>query len=73
MLMVSRGAKDVLESYLLCRYKGYLKWMSQQGIKSDYEVLLAEARDEVRLTVIDKILAQHQQDQVTRGIPDCRK
>lgn len=66
--MISRITRDVLESYLLCRYKGYLKWMGQQGVKSDYEVLLARARDEVRLTVIDKILAQHQQDQVTRGI-----
>src|SRR6266498_1129501 len=69
MLMISRITRDVLESFLLCRYKGYLKWTGHQGIKSDYEVLLAGARDEVRLTAIDKILAQHRQDQVVRGIP----
>jgi predicted RecB family nuclease len=67
MLMISRITRDVIESYLLCRYKGYLKWIGHQGVKSDYEVLLAGARDEVRLTVIDKILAQHQRDQVIRG------
>ena len=67
--MISRITRDVLESFLLCRYKGYLKWTGHQGIKSDYEVLLAGARDEVRLTAIDKILAQHRQDQVVRGIP----
>jgi hypothetical protein len=57
--MISRITRDVLESYLLCRYKGYLKWNGHQGIKSDYEVLLAGARDEVRLKVIDQILTQH--------------
>src|SRR5262249_19067131 len=41
MLMISRITRDVLESYLFCRYKGYLKWIGHQGIKSDYEVLLA--------------------------------
>ena len=67
--MISRITRDVLESYLFCRYKGYLKWIGHQGIKSDFEVLLAGARDEARLTVIEKITTQHGQDQAPRGIP----
>src|SRR5215510_16103235 len=67
--MISRITRDVLESYLFCRYKGYLKWIGHQGIKSDYEDLLADARDQVRLTVIEKIITQHRQDQAKRGIP----
>ena len=67
--MISRVTMDVLESYLFCRYKGYLKWIGHQGIKSDYEVLLAGAREEVRLTVIEKLITQHRQDQAPRGIP----
>jgi len=59
---------DVLESYLFCRYKGYLKWIGHQGIKSDYEVLLAGARDEVRLTVFEKLITQHRQDLTPRGV-----
>jgi predicted RecB family nuclease len=66
--MISRITMDGLESYLFCRYKGYLKWIGHQGIKSDYEVLLAGARDEVRLTVIEKLITQHPQDQTPRGV-----
>jgi hypothetical protein len=69
MLMISRITRDVLESYLFCRYKGYLKRIGHQGIKSDYEDLLADARDEVRRTVIEKIITQHRQDYAPRGIP----
>jgi putative CRISPR-associated protein (TIGR02620 family) len=35
--MISRITRDVLESYLRCKYKGYLKWTGQQGIKSDQQ------------------------------------
>jgi predicted RecB family nuclease len=66
--MISMITMDVLESFLFCRYKGYLKWIGHQGIKSDYEVLLAGARDEVRLRVIEKLITQHRQDQTPRGV-----
>lgn len=67
--MTSKITRGVLESYLSCKYKSYLRWRGQQGISSDYEVLLAEAREEVRRKAIDKILAEHGQDQVIRGVP----
>jgi predicted RecB family nuclease len=58
---------DVLESYLDCRRKAYLKLAQEQGRKSDYETLLAELRNDVKLNVINKILAQHVQHEVVQG------
>jgi predicted RecB family nuclease len=60
--------KDVLESYLHCRYKGYLKLTRQQGTKSDYETSLAELRIEVRLNAISKVLARHPEHEVVQNI-----
>jgi hypothetical protein len=67
-LMVPKLTKRVLESYLVCKYKGYLKCSGQQGVTSDYESLLTKAGDEVRHKAIDKILARHQEVQVARSI-----
>jgi hypothetical protein len=54
---------------LYCRYKSYLKLTKQQGTKSDYETLHAESRIEVRMNVINKILARHTNHEVVRNIP----
>lgn len=67
-LMEARITKDVLESYLFCKYKSYLKLMGQHGNKSDYETLLTEIRSEVRLNAIDKIRFQNQENQVVSNI-----
>ncbi len=47
--MAAKITRDVLESYLHCKYKGYLKLTGQQGTRSDYESLRTEMRAEVRL------------------------
>jgi len=39
---------DVLNGYLSCKYKAYLRFAGQHGIKSDYEATLIELRQEVR-------------------------
>jgi predicted RecB family nuclease len=62
--MAARITTDVLESYVLCKYKGYLRLMDQQGTKSEYETLLAARRAETKRIVIDKIRAQTQNNQV---------
>src|SRR5260370_29387144 len=59
----------VLESYLLCKFKGYLKITAQEGTKCDYEEMLTELRAEVRLKAIDTITTRHPGDQVARNIP----
>ena len=40
--MAAKITRDILESYLHCKYKGFLKLTGQQGTKSDYETLLTE-------------------------------
>ena len=67
--MPAKITRHVLESYLNCKYKGYLKLTDQEGAKSDYENLLTEMRAEVRLAAIDKILARHPGEEIPRNIP----
>ena len=67
--MNGKITRDVLESYLNCKFKGHLKLTGQQGTKSDYETLLTEIRAEVRLAAIEKILARHPGEEIPRNIP----
>src|ERR1043165_8848899 len=67
--MTTKITRDILESYLHCKFKGHLKLTGQQGIKCDYENLLAEQKAEVRLAAIDKILARHAREEIPRNIP----
>lgn len=60
--------RDVLESYVFCKYKSYLKLIGQQGDKSDYERLLIAARSKVKLSAIDNIYVKNQDNQVVRNI-----
>ena len=46
--MAMKITGDTLESYLQCKYKAHLKLANEQGIKSDYELLLVESRKHVR-------------------------
>ena len=57
--MVVKLTWDVLESYLQCKYKGYLKLTKQYGTKSDDERLLTKRRSQVRGAAIEKLLAHY--------------
>jgi predicted RecB family nuclease len=67
--MPTKITSDVLQSYLHCKFKGYLKLAAQQGSACDFEAMLAGLRAEVRLKAIDTIIARHPGDQVARNIP----
>src|SRR5260370_26630990 len=67
--MTTKITRDILESYLHCRTKGYLKLTGRQGTKCDYETLLTGMRADVRLAAIDKILARHPAEEIPRNIP----
>src|ERR1051325_6053709 len=67
--MAAKITRDILESYLHCKFKGHLKITGQQGTKCDYENLLVEQRAEVRLASIDKILACQDSDEISRNSP----
>jgi predicted RecB family nuclease len=69
VVVAAKIIRDVLEGYLHCKYKGYLKLNGQQGTKCDYETMLAEMRAEVRLAAIDKILARHPGEEIPRNGP----
>jgi predicted RecB family nuclease len=66
--MATKITRDVLASYLHCKVKGHLKLAGQQGTRSDYELLLAESRDEVARRATDKILARHSKEEVERDV-----
>ena len=40
--MATKITRDIMESYLNCKYKAHLKLAGQQGTMSDYELLLTE-------------------------------
>jgi predicted RecB family nuclease len=67
--MATKITRDVLESYLRCQTKAHLKLAGHQGAKSDYEGLLTESRERVRLAAIETILTRHREDEVVRNIP----
>jgi len=67
--MATKITSDVLESYLHCKFKGYLKLAGQQGTQCDFEALLTQLRAEVRLKAIDTLIARYSGDQVARNIP----
>src|SRR5262245_24238127 len=56
-------------SNLLYIYKGSLIQLRHHAIKSHHENLLSDATDQQSLTLIEKIITQHRQDQAPRGIP----
>jgi predicted RecB family nuclease len=67
--MSAKLSRDVLESYLNCKYKAHLKLAGERGTRSDCEALLAEQRHEVRLRAIERIVTSHSEAELVRNIP----
>ena len=65
--MSAKITRDILESYVFCRSKGYLQWTGEYGTPSDYAMFLMQSRDEVRRKAMAKMLAQPHKDQVVQG------
>jgi predicted RecB family nuclease len=66
--MGTKVSREALEDYLNCRFKAHLKLAGQQGIKSDYEVLLAASRDDVRREVLGQMLARYPAEKVESDV-----
>jgi hypothetical protein len=64
--MVTRITRDVIESYLNCKFKGYLKLAGELGELSDYELLMKESGERVRLAATAQLLARHKEGEVLR-------
>src|SRR5262245_16709096 len=66
--MATKITREVLESFLNCKYKGHLKLAGQEGTRSDYEQLLAASRVEVSRRASEKLLARHPKEEVERDL-----
>jgi hypothetical protein len=53
--MASKISYDVLDAQQHCRFKAYLRLSGEEGIKSDFETLLFNARQELRVKAIEKV------------------
>jgi predicted RecB family nuclease len=65
----TRITSDVVESYLNCRLKAYLKLKGQQGTRSDYEEFLLQTRRDVRQQAISKLVGKVSNDDINKDIP----
>jgi predicted RecB family nuclease len=66
--MATKITTDVLKDYLNCKYKAHLRLAGQEEVKSDYEAVLTESWQKLRLDVILNILARHPERAVEQGI-----
>jgi predicted RecB family nuclease len=66
--MTDRITRNIIESYLSCKYKAHLTLAGQRGTRSDYELLLAESREVVRRRATDKILGRYSADGIERDV-----
>ena len=57
--MDAKITREILESYLNCKYKGYLKLIREQGNVSPYELLQKEIRDHVRQAATHKLVTRY--------------
>lgn len=65
--------KKTLESYFKCKYKSYLYFLGEKGVKSDYEELLAESRLHFKQKVIQKILVHSSKNEVACNVTLTRQ
>jgi predicted RecB family nuclease len=54
--MPPRITREVVEAFLPCRTRGFLRLSGQRGVPSDYEALLVEARERTRQVGLHRIL-----------------
>jgi predicted RecB family nuclease len=64
--MATKITRPVIESYLNCKYKGYLKLTGQGGTISDYEAMTAAARRASREQAIAELVARFSEDDACR-------
>src|SRR4051812_9151692 len=60
--------RDVVESFLACKLKGFLRLDGQQGTKSDYEILMREVKDEILQRAGASLIGRHRDEEAMRGL-----
>jgi predicted RecB family nuclease len=66
--MISKITTDCVESYLKCRTKAHLKALGEHGINSEYELLLAETKSQIKRIIIDWVISRNEEGAVLRDI-----
>ena len=66
--MVTKLTRDIIESFLNCRYKAHLRFVGEQGTLSEYEPLLAARQDDAKRRAIDTILGLQALQDVKRNV-----
>jgi predicted RecB family nuclease len=56
--MATKITRDIIESYLNCKYKGHLKLAGESGTPSDYEAMTTAARQVSRESALAKLAAR---------------
>ena len=65
--MTNKITADIIESYLNCKYKGYLKLSGESGRKSDYETMTTVARASSRNQAVAKLVVRFGEGDACRG------
>lgn len=66
--MATKLTRDIIESYLNCKYKGHLKLIGESGTKSDYETMIAAARVSSREQAVARLIARFGEGGACRGM-----
>ncbi len=56
--MATKISRDIIESYLNCKYKGHLKLTGESGTISEYEAMTTTARQVSRESALTKLAAR---------------
>ena len=70
--MTERITMAIIESYLNCKLKAYLKLAGQNGIIADYETLLAEASELVKFNASKQMTAKVPENEIERNVSVSR-
>jgi predicted RecB family nuclease len=66
--MATEITRDIIESYLNCKYKGHLKLTGQSGTISDYEAMATAARAASREQAVARLVARFGDGDGCRGL-----
>jgi hypothetical protein len=65
--MATKITRDIIESYLSCKYKGHLKLTGTSGAPSDYEAMTTAARASSWEQAVMRLIARFGGGEACRG------
>src|SRR5262249_30805712 len=65
--MATKITRDIIESYLNCKYKGHLKLTGESGTPSDYEAMTTAARASSWEQAVARLVARFGEGEACRG------